>query len=71
MMAGMALMVVGLLILVPSGLCTAAVGAMSIYESLTSSTGLNVVSEALVFGGPFILVGALLFLWGRSLRRSR
>ncbi len=71
MVGGMVLIVIGLLILVPSGLCTAGFGLMSIWEKITGGTGLDVLSEALTFGGPFILVGALLFYAGRSLRRPR
>jgi hypothetical protein len=69
MAGGMALIVIGLLILVPSGLCTAVVGAMSIFEMFSSSTGLDVLPEALMFGGPFIAIGALLFYAGRRMRR--
>jgi hypothetical protein len=69
MLGGMALIVIGLLILIPSGLCTAFFGAMSIWETITGGTGLNVLSEALIVGAPFILVGALLFYAGRRLRK--
>jgi len=69
MTGGMALIVIGLLILIPSGLCTAVVGGMSIFEMITSSTGLNVLPEALTVGAPFILIGGLLFFLGRRMRR--
>jgi hypothetical protein len=69
MLGGMALIVIGLLILIPSGLCTAFFGAMSVWETITGGTGLSVLPEALMVGGPFIVVGALLFYWGRHLRK--
>ena len=69
MAGGMALIVIGLLILIPSGLCTAVVGGMSIFEMFSSSTGLNVLPEALTVGAPFILIGLLLFYVGRRMRR--
>jgi hypothetical protein len=69
MAGGMALVVIGLLILVPSGLCTAVVGGMSIVEMFSNPTGLDVLPEALMVGGPFILIGWLLFYVGRRMRR--
>ena len=69
MAGGMALIVIGLLILVPSGLCTAFFGGMSLIEMFSDSSGLDVLPEALMFGGPFILIGALLFYAGRKMRR--
>jgi len=56
-----ALIVVGLLILVPSGLCTTVVGLSSL-----GSLGI-----ALVIGGPFILAGGGMVLSGiRGLRKA-
>lgn len=69
MAGGMALIVIGLLILIPSGLCTAFFGGMSIIEMFSDSTGLDVLPEALMVGGPFILIGTLLFYAGRRMRR--
>jgi hypothetical protein len=69
MLGGMALIIIGLLILIPSGLCTAFFGAMSIWETISGGTGLSVLPEALMFGAPFIVVGALLFYAGRRLRK--
>lgn len=69
MAGGMALIVIGLLILIPSGLCTAAFGGLSLFEMATSSTGLSVLPEALMIGGPFILIGFVLFRVGVNMRR--
>ncbi len=69
MAGGMALIVIGLLILVPSGLCTAFFGGMSILEMFSDSTGLDVLPEAIMVGGPFIVIGGLLFYVGRRMRR--
>ena len=71
MLGGMALIVIGLLILIPSGLCTAVFGGMSIFEMFSSSTGLDVLPEALMIGGPFILIGFILFRVGTNLRRPK
>lgn len=50
-----ALVVIGFVILIPSGLCTAIVGV----PSLARATGETFVTllGALVFGGPFIALG--------------
>lgn len=56
-----ALIVIGLLILVPSGLCTTVVGLSS----------LDSLGIALVVGGPFILAGGGMVLSGiRWLRKA-
>jgi len=71
MAGGLALIVIGLLILIPSGLCTALFGGASIFEMLRGGSGLNVLPEALMVGGPFILIGFVLFRVGVTLRRSK
>jgi len=71
MIGGMALIVVGLLILIPSGLCTAVMGGMSLFEMFSSSTGLNILPEVLTFGLPFIAIGIALFYAGRRMRRRQ
>ena len=55
-----ALIVIGLLVLVPSGLCTAVMGFSS-WDSL---------AVALSIGGPFIVVGGGLVLGGIAWLRS-
>jgi hypothetical protein len=68
-----ALIVVGLLLLVPSGLCTAAVGLGAIYGMIASpqnaGDALGVIPMVLIVGGPFIAGGAALLITG--IRRSR
>lgn len=59
---GIALMAVGLLIFVPSGLCTATVGVSAAWDLIAGSgePGMEaVLIVALVVGGPFVVVGAL------------
>ncbi len=61
-----ALLIIGLLILVPSGLCTAGFGIialMDFFSNPENSDAGTFVSEALMFGGPFIVIGAL-FVFG-------
>jgi len=60
---GVVLMAVGILLVGGAGLCSA-VFVVNDYPS-SDSFGL-----ALMFGGPFIAVGALLIWGGRALRRS-
>jgi hypothetical protein len=70
MLGGLALILIGLLILVPSGLCTAFFGAMSLWGMMTSSGGISFLPEAIGYGAPPIAVGALLIFAGRRLRRA-
>jgi hypothetical protein len=72
MAGGMALIVIGLLILIPSGLCTALFGAGSLMDMFSGhDTGLDILPEVLMVGGPFILIGYGLFHLGRRLRRPK
>jgi hypothetical protein len=68
-MAGtIVILVIGLLILVPSGLCTGLFAFSPLFSPGGGDTGL--AGLALVIGGPFVLGGAALVLWGiRRLRR--
>lgn len=59
-----ALICIGLLILVPSGLCTVIVGGMSVYDQ-------SLLALALVYGTLPILVGAGLLIWGVARYRRR
>jgi hypothetical protein len=62
--AGIALIVIGLLILVPSGLCTAVLGVTFItYDSVSS------LPEVLAWGGPGIAIGVALTVLGVMLWR--
>lgn len=73
--AAVALIVIGLLILVPSGLCSAILGVGGIYEMATNpQTFLNDLSDA----GPFALaifvvaaIGASLVYAGNRIRKGR
>ena len=63
-----ALFVVGLLILVPSGLCTVLIGLPFAFSSLGGS-GSQMVSMILVFGGVPMALGAALVYAGLKSRR--
>jgi len=54
------LLVIGLLIVVPSGLCTGIFGVGAIYDMMTSSytEGVSVLMEALMIGGIPLAIGA-------------
>jgi len=67
-----AMLVVGLLILIPSGLCTGIFGVGAIYDMVTSSSneGLSILLEALMFGGIPLAIGGLLVLAAFKMRRS-
>jgi len=59
---GVVLMVVGILLVGSAGLCSLAF--------LDSDHASDSFGLALMFGGPFIAIGALLIWGGRALRRS-
>ena len=63
--AAIALVVIGLLILIPSGLCTGIFGIGALFD-LTAAQGYAgiLLIGALVLGGPFIVLGALLIRTG-------
>ncbi|MBV9990622.1 MAG: hypothetical protein JOZ72_04950 [Alphaproteobacteria bacterium] len=69
---GVALTAIGLLIFVPSGLCTATLGGSAAWNLIagTDDGGMPaILIMALVFGGPFVVVGALFIRAGiRALR---
>ncbi len=66
-----ALVTIGALILIPSGLCTGAFGVGAAYEAATGSAsdGLDLLTMAIVVGGPFIAAGVALILTGRSIAK--
>ena len=70
---GCALIVLGLLILIPSGLCTASMGISSLVSMFTLSGGITTaisgLAMALILGGPFIVAG--IFLIRTGLRRGK
>lgn len=70
---GCALVVVGLLILIPSGLCTASMGISSLVSMFTLSGGITAAISGLVMtlilGGPFIVAGIFLVRAGLRSRK--
>jgi len=66
-----ALLVIGLLILIPSGLCTGIFGVGALYDMITSSSseGFSILAEALLFGGIPIAIGGLLVFAGFRMRK--
>jgi hypothetical protein len=71
--AAIALIVVGLLILIPSGLCTGAVTIFSLWGALAGhgSGATGIVGMALTIGGPFVAIGGVLTWLGFRMRRRR
>jgi len=67
--ASIALFVLGLLILVPSGLCTALVGGMIFVEGLANAD-LSGIFVVLIYGGIPAAMGAALLYAALKLRRS-
>ena len=67
-LGAVALIVLGLLILIPSGLCTAALGISSIGSLFSSFGGLSSAVMGLVgtvmLGGPFLALGVFLIWTG-------
>jgi hypothetical protein len=68
--AAITLVVIGLLILVPSGLCTGVMGISALFDS-SDGANFNIVilAMALIVGGPFVVIGALLVRTGLRERR--
>jgi hypothetical protein len=63
-----ALVVLGLVILIPSGLCTAAMGIASLGSMFSNFGGISSAISGLVMtivlGGPFVALGAFLIWTG-------
>jgi len=68
----MALLVIGLLFLVPSGLCTGIIGGGALLDwYLRSATReeISIIPTAIVVGGPFIAAGfAMVWIGVKRLR---
>jgi len=68
----MALLLVGLVILVPSGLCTGLFGGAALLEMVMhpgNGDAIGILPMALIFGGPFVALGGFLVWIGiRNLR---
>jgi hypothetical protein len=72
--AGVALVVIGLLILVPSGLCTGAFGIMAVVTAVNENSGSSVIgilTEPLSLGFMPILFGGVLLWAGLQLRKKK
>ena len=71
--AGVALVVIGLLILVPSGLCTGLMGLAGFVAAVSDSNWsdfIQMLTEAISFGLIPIAVGAFLLWAGLRLRKK-
>lgn len=72
---GIAMLVLGLVIFIPSGLCTGifAFGPLiaSILHPTRYAASLQMLPLALLIGGPFVLVGGALVVTGFNLIRKR
>lgn len=66
------LLVIGLLILIPSGLCTGIFGVGALYDAVTSSSaeGFSILVEALIFGAVPIAIGAALVYAAFKVRKN-
>jgi hypothetical protein len=66
------LLVLGLLVLVPSGLCTGyfgIAGAAAMFEPRDAGYGVLFLAGALILGGPFVAAGiAMLWIGVRRMR---
>ena len=68
-----AVLAIGLLILIPSGLCTGIFGMGAIYDMITSSSseGFSILLEALLFGAiPLAIGGGLVFAAFKMRRKA-
>ncbi|HEY2444263.1 MAG TPA: hypothetical protein VGI20_00805 [Rhizomicrobium sp.] len=70
-----ALIVIGLMILVPSGLCTSAFAIGGLVTLFTEPNGVQdfwqFLTEALFVGGPFVAIGTVLLVVGLRCPRAR
>lgn len=68
-----ALVVIGLLLLIPSALCTAVLGGGAIWETLSdpnnASDLLNTLPMVVIVAGPFLVGGGAMLITG--IRRAR
>ncbi|HTQ14268.1 MAG TPA: hypothetical protein VMH86_10365 [Rhizomicrobium sp.] len=63
------LFTIGLLILVPSGICTSIFGVGALVDGGSGSEDWGFLLMALLYGGPFIAIGGGLVLAGLSIRK--
>lgn len=73
--AGIAFLVIGLLLLVPSGLCTGIFGGGALLDMIThpanASDSTSALLMVLVVGGPFLIAGFFLVRIGIKRLRGR
>jgi hypothetical protein len=70
-----ALLIIGLVVLLPSGLCTGIFGGGALIDGLLHPENirdsLSILVMATVFGGPFVAIGGVMVWFGvKRLRRS-
>lgn len=70
-----ALMIIGLLFLIPSGLCTGIFGGGAVIDAIVhpenAGDAASMITMAAIFGGPFIAIGAVLVWLGIRRMRGR
>ena len=73
--AGIAFLVLGLLIFVPSGICTGIFGGGALLDAVTHpdnwSDSSSMLFAAILFGGPFVVAGILLIRVGIKRLRGK
>jgi len=67
-----AVLAIGLVILIPSGLCTGIFGMGAIYDMITSSSseGFSILLEALLFGAIPLAIGGVLVFAAFKMRKK-
>jgi hypothetical protein len=70
-----ALMIIGLLFLVPSGLCTGILGGGAVVDAFVHPENIgdsvSMIATVAIVGGPFVAFGAVLVWFGVKRMRSR
>lgn len=70
-----ALIIIGLLFLIPSGLCTGIFGGGAVIDAIIHPENIgdaaSMIAMAAMFGGPFIAIGAVLVWFGIRRMRGR
>ncbi|HVV65293.1 MAG TPA: hypothetical protein VHC42_07475 [Rhizomicrobium sp.] len=73
-LAGAAFLIVGLVMLVPSGLCTGVFGGGALLDMIShpanASDAASILGTALLIGGPFVIAGIVLVRIGISRLRG-
>lgn len=73
LISGIALLAIGLVILIPSGLCTGVFGGGALVDAVmhpgNAGDAASMLGMALIYGAPFVILGA--FLVHLGVRRLR